>query len=408
MNGHTRQHPVELLHAPSEEDLHLDLPAQVPLEVNRQWRTIALQSQPLWHRSFLSTDAILGSLKVRPTHAHGPEVQTVHVLRRVQVTAELETTFLLVPTEPSERGRGISFLCITMKPDTMLLLISASLSVLFHKNSTCPESTMVARARRQISIPCIMPQKALPLGTDPGLLETCPNTASFVGTQIPRNVHEPLIDILEEPSTTPKSFYLYNTNQAFILHVSTNTGRTHSFLTTVRIESDCRAASLGSLPPNLERFPVATLTARLKFAFKPLIGFRLLYLRRFNSTSMDAPMRLNLPRLRATVVNSSQGNILVPTPPLRSLGFPTLKLLQTTALDPPHAPNRDSFLLSIATLKQACADNVLHGRMRPHHPTLRGPLQDTHLSVVLRFLVEKLVSTGLGNMMPSSKFFGRK
>jgi hypothetical protein len=460
------QLPIELLRAIFEECLRLDLPVQILLEVNRQWRNVALETRSLWWRlllstdaipdslragsihacasegqatrilnrsgsitklevtfflglkegetptldtklevTFVSADAILDSLTVGPIHAHGPEVQSIHML-----ITEFETTVFLAPTEPYRPGPGTSFLGIIVKPDATLRLVSALLGDLRYRTLSCLESTMVARVRHQISILYGKPQEALPLclGADLGLLGTDAYPSS---AQVGNFYDRPgmLINIIDRdgPSKTPKLLYL--DNQAFILHVVTTTVR--ALRTTIQNESDSLNESLFSLPHKLGLFSfrcgfVATPAAHLNSAVELFIEFRPLCWIRFNSTSMDALMRLNLQRLDTTVVNYSQENYLAPTPPLGTLGLPTLKLLQTTALDPTHVPNRDTLLLSIPTVKRACADTMLDGRTRPHHLTLRGPLQDTHLSVVLRFLGEKLVSLGLGNLTPSSKFLG--
>jgi len=275
----------------------------------------------------------------------------------------------------------ISFFCIIMNPGTTLPLVSASL-----RSLPSLESLLIA-------------------------------SAQAIG-----NLYEPLsalMNIVGESSTTLTSLYLDNVNVNFILRASTKTFWTRSIQIAIRNELDTLDASLFSIPPNLAFLffsgelaaTPAPFTAHLDSALKTFIGFPKVDWLHVSLISMDDLPRLSLLTTRAAGIDCVRGNCLSPTPSLRMLDLSTLTLFQIPAAESTHAANRTILSLTIPPLKQADADNVLNHvscgaeAARPHHLTFRVPLQDVHLSVVLRFLKEKLVRLELVNRIPFSKFF---
>jgi hypothetical protein len=390
-----------------EEYLRLDLPVQNLLGVNRQWRTVALETQSLWRRLLLSADAIPGSLRAGSVHACASEIQATRILNRSGIITKLEVTFVLGPKEaetPTPETRAslfktvghtalhrISFLCIIVNPEMTLPLVTASLKDVFKGTLPALESLMIA-------------------------------SAQAIG-----NLYEPLgalMEIIEESSTKLKSLYLENVNKDFILRASTKTFWTRLVRITIRNEFDSLDASLFSFSPELEFFSfsgelVATpapFTAHLDSALKTLIEFPELKWLRVSLISMGTLARLHLPKLHTMAIDCVQGNYPSPAPPPGTLHLPALKVLQIATVNPTiaciNAPNLDTLCLSIPALKQADADNVLKAvfdgsdaMMKPKHLTLRGPVHDKHLIAALRFLGEKLVSLELDSQMPFSKTF---
>jgi hypothetical protein len=113
--------PLELLRGVFEEYLRLDLPIQVLLEVNKQWRTVALETQSFWRQLLLSADAIPGSLRAGSVHACAPEGQATRILNRSGIITKLEVTFVLGPKEgemPTPETRASLFKTVGLAHST--------------------------------------------------------------------------------------------------------------------------------------------------------------------------------------------------------------------------------------------------------------------------------------------------
>ena len=138
--------PVEILSMIFEYYVRLDCPVQVLPEVNRQWRSVALFTQPLWRRLLLSADAIPPSLRGGSVHACGSSDAVKLVLERSGVS-KLEITLVLGPDgpyspKPEDRAtlfktvKGdpllrVTFLCIIINPQMTLELVKKSLEDVF-------------------------------------------------------------------------------------------------------------------------------------------------------------------------------------------------------------------------------------------------------------------------------------
>jgi len=403
------QLPVELLRAIFEEYLRLDLPVQTLLEVNRQWHTVALETQSLWRRLLLSADAIPASLRAGSVHACASEEQAACILKRSGTVTKLEVTFVLGPKEgetptPEDRANlfktvghttlhRISFLCVIVNPEMTLSLMTASLNNAFNGELPCLESLMIASAW------------------------------SIGNLYDPLNV---LMDIIERSSPNLESINLENVSPNFVLRAFAKGLWPRLTRITIRKDFSSLGVTIFSRFRSLEflyfvgglTLPSPVHWACSGSALNTQIDFPNLKWLYVGFIPMSTFVKLRMDRLHTMYIDLVGAAYPASSPPPGTLCFPALKELHVATIDPSlsciYAPDLDMLCLAIPVLRPADADRVLKGvfngserMMKPRFLALRGPVHNKCLVVVLRSL-PGLVSLELGSELLYSKTFWTK
>ncbi|CCA70393.1 hypothetical protein PIIN_04332 [Serendipita indica DSM 11827] len=369
--------PVELWRLIFEAYV-LDCPVGVLMLVCRDWNRICLDTPRIWRRILLSADTTPSSLRAGSVHTCTSKKAVNDTLKYAGASL-LEVTLVVGPNDenaPTPEARSeffhlvkphlpkVTFLCGIVNPRMTLDLVKRSLGGVFDEGDLKSlESLMIASAYPIASIWKMSIEifslafRSVPSG--PAW------SASLFATSLT------LVDASCFAGCTALEFLSYSGELAY---AETNSKRKVEY-------------------PTLKWLKVGLIT-------------------------MNALSMLKLPVLHTLFIDSVRNEYSDAPPPPHSIVLPQLKVFHLLTVMPTaaaiRAPKLETFHLSIQTVKQTDADNVLRaifdgseGMLQPKHLSISAPAHDKHLLNVLK-LQPNLISLSLDQQAQYSKSFFRE
>ena len=227
-----------------------------------------------------------------------------------------------------------------------------------------------------------------------------------------------MLDVVDKSSDKLQSVYLENVNRDFIVSISELGFWSRLVRITVRHEFDAVDVSCFTACTALEFLSYSGELAYAETNFKRKFEYPLLKWLKVGAITMNALSMLKLPMLHTLVIDSVRNENLETPPPPHSIIIAQLKVLHLLTVMPTaaaiRAPNFETFHLSIQTVKQTDADNVLRAifdgqedMLQPEHLSLKAPVHDKDILDMLERL-PNLISLSLDRQAQYSKSFFRE